>query len=64
MKAFARNLLAALAVTFVLSHALFAGAPLPLPPAAPEIDPAMAMGALALLGGSIVVIRGRIKAKR
>jgi hypothetical protein len=64
MKAFARNLLAALAVTFALSHASFAQQGPPPTPAAPEIDPAMAVAALALLGGSVAVIRGRIKAKK
>jgi hypothetical protein len=62
MKAFGRNLLAILAMTFALSHASFARFGPPDP--APEIDPAMAVGALALLGGSIMVIRGRIKAKK
>jgi hypothetical protein len=50
-----RNLLAVMAVTLIVAHAAFA-APVP------EIDPAMGTGALALLGGAILVIRGRRKA--
>jgi hypothetical protein len=56
MKSF-RKLLAVLVVTVVATHPLFAG----LGPGAPEIDPAMGMGTLALLGGAILVIRGRVK---
>ena len=51
-----RTLLAVLAVTLIATHASFAVA------TAPEIDPAMGTGALALLGGAIMVIRGRKKA--
>jgi hypothetical protein len=50
-----RNLLAVLAVTVFATHVSFAGLP------APEIDPGMGIGALALLGGAIMVIRGRAK---
>jgi hypothetical protein len=50
-----RTLLAVLAVTLIATHASFASA-------VPEIDPAMGTGALALLGGAILVIRGRKKA--
>ena len=50
-----RNILALLAVTFVATHASFAGF------AVPEIDPGMGVAALALLSGAIVVIRGRAK---
>jgi hypothetical protein len=50
-----RTLLAVLAVTLIATHASFAAV-------APEIDPAMGTGALALLGGAIMVIRGRKKA--
>jgi hypothetical protein len=50
-----RSLLAVLAVTVVATHASFAVT------GVPEIDPAMGTGALALLGGAILVIRGRKK---
>ena len=52
-----RTLLAVLAVTLIAVHASFA-----TPVGTPEIDPAMGTGALALLGGAILVIRGRRKA--
>jgi hypothetical protein len=52
-----RTLLAVLAVTLIATHASFA-----VPTGVPEIDPAMGTGALALLGGAILVIRGRKKA--
>jgi hypothetical protein len=55
-----RNLLAVLAVVMIASHTAFAGLGAP-GGNAPEIDPAMGTGALALLGGAILVIRGRIK---
>jgi len=54
MKHFLRITLAVIAVTLAVSSVSFAGA---LP--SPEIDPAMGTGALALLGGAIMVIRGR-----
>jgi hypothetical protein len=50
-----RTLLAVLAVTLFATHASFGAG-------VPEIDPAMGTGALALLGGVILVIRGRKKA--
>ena len=53
-----RTVLAVVAVTMIASHALFATSV----PTTPEIDPGMALGALAFLGGAIVVIRGRLKA--
>jgi LPXTG-motif cell wall-anchored protein len=53
-----RSLLAVVAVTLIAVHASFA-----IPSTGvPEIDPAMGTGALALLGGAIMVIRGRKKA--
>jgi uncharacterized membrane protein len=55
MKNFIRNFFAVLAVMFVASHAAFAKV------SVPEIDPSMGAGALALLGGAIMVIRGRSK---
>jgi hypothetical protein len=57
MKNSARSLLAVLAVTLIANHAAFAFA-------VPEIDPAMGVGALALLGGSIMVIRGRFRVQK
>ena len=51
-----RTLLAVLTVTLIATHASFA-----VPSTTPEIDPAMGTGALALLGGAILVIRGRRK---
>jgi len=56
MKISARYLLALLAVTVISTHAAFASI-------VPEIDPAMGTGALALIGGAIMVIRGRTKGK-
>jgi hypothetical protein len=56
-----RNLLAVLAVVMIATHTAFAGFPDPGGGNAPEIDPAMGTGALALLSGAILVIRGRIK---
>ena len=55
MNNFIRNLFAVLAVVLIASHAAFARAMVP------EIDPSMGAGALALLGGAIMVIRGRSK---
>jgi len=70
----ARSFVAVLAVTLFASHSAPA---IPIlchylditckvhpdgPSSVPEIDPAMGMGALALLGGAILVIRGRKKA--
>ena len=49
-----RSILAVLAVTLIAIHPSFGGG-------APEIDPAMGMGAITLLGGAILVIRGRVK---
>jgi len=60
MKIFVRSLLAVLVVTLISTHALFASFPVP----GPEIDPAMGTGALALLGGAIMVIRGRARATK
>jgi hypothetical protein len=54
MKNSARYLLALLAVTVISTHAAFASP-------VPEIDPAMGAGALALLGGAVMVIRGRVR---
>lgn len=62
-----RNLLAVLVVTLIATHASFAtGCPSfnPHCDLAPEIDPAMGVGALALIGGAIMVIRGRSRAKK
>jgi hypothetical protein len=56
-----RNLLAVLAVVLIATHTAYAAFPDPGGGGAPEIDPAMGTGALALLGGAIMVIRGRIK---
>jgi len=53
MKPFLRTALAVFAVTLAASSVSFAVFSLP------EIDPAMGTGALALLGGAIMVIRGR-----
>jgi hypothetical protein len=50
-----RSLLAVIAATLIVTHAAFATP-------VPEIDPGMGAGALALLGGVILVIRGRRKA--
>jgi len=57
MKNSVRSLLAVLAVTCIATHAAFASI-------VPEIDPAMGVGALALLGGSIMVIRGRFRIQK
>lgn len=57
MKSIARNLSALLAVMLVASHHAFAVN------VTPEVDPAMGAGALALLAGAIMVIRGRVRAK-
>jgi len=54
MKHFFRTALAVIAVTLAVSSVSYAGAA-----PVPEIDPAMGAGALALLGGAIMVIRGR-----
>jgi len=53
MKPFLRTALAVIAVTLAVSSVSFAANTVP------EIDPAMGTGALALLGGAIMVIRGR-----
>jgi hypothetical protein len=55
-----RHLLAVMVITLITTHAAFAGIPSG-GGGAPEIDPAMGMGALAFLGGAILVIRGRVK---
>lgn len=55
-----RNLLAVLAVVMIASHTAYAGFPAS-GGSVPEIAPAMGTGALALLGGAILVIRGRVK---
>jgi hypothetical protein len=55
MKNSARYLLALLAVTVISTHAAFAA------PGVPEIDPAMGAGALALMGGVVMVVRGRVR---
>ena len=52
---FTRTLVAVLAVTAIATPHLFASV------AVPEIDPSMGVGTLALLGGAIMVIRGRVK---
>jgi hypothetical protein len=67
--------LLSLAATAVLANGL--ERPLPPPPprcldifrtkcvvAAPEIDPAQAMGALALLGGAVAILRARRNKKK
>jgi len=51
-----RTLLAVFAVTLFATHASFARLD-----SVPEIDPRMGAGALALLSGAIMVIRGRKK---
>jgi hypothetical protein len=58
MKNSARSLLAVLVATLVAAHAAFAS------PTVPEIDPAMGAGALALVGGAIMVIRGRSRVRK
>jgi hypothetical protein len=57
MKNPARCLLALLAVLAISTRAVFASPG----SAVPEIDPAMGAGALALMGGAIMVIRGRVR---
>jgi hypothetical protein len=49
-----RTLLAVLTVTLLATHASFA-----VPTPAPEIDPSMSLAPLMLLGGAILLIRGR-----
>ena len=56
MKIFMRSMLSVLLVTLVSYHSAHARID-----AVPEIDPAMGMGALALLGAGVMVIRGRRK---
>jgi len=51
-----RLILAVSAVTLVAAHSSFAMF------VVPEIDPGLGVGALAFLGGAILVIRGRRKA--
>jgi hypothetical protein len=68
MKIFVRSLLAVLVVTLISSHASLAVCAVNsticgIKPV-PEIDPAMGTGALALLGGAIMVIRGRSRARK
>lgn len=53
MKSFMKYCFAVLALTLAFSPISHAA------PAAPEIDPSMGAGALALLGGAVMVIRGR-----
>jgi hypothetical protein len=61
MKLF-RQLLAAVAITLIATHVAHAGIPCTENcGGAPEIDPSMGVGALAFLGGAILVIRGRFK---
>jgi hypothetical protein len=59
MKNSVRTLLALLAVSVIATRAAFA-----TPAPVPEVDAAMGTGALALVGGAIMVIRGRIRTKR
>lgn len=54
MKALLRSSLAVLAALVMLTASAHA-----FMPTGPEIDPSMGPGALALLAGAIVVIRGR-----
>ncbi len=59
---FYRQFLAVLVILLIATHPAFAG----IPDGgggggAPEIDPAMGMGALAFLSGAILVIRGRVR---
>jgi len=56
-----RSILAVLLVTLIATHSSFAGLPDPGGGGVPEIDPAMGTGAIAFLGGIILVIRGRTK---
>jgi hypothetical protein len=60
MKVF-RQFLAVVVIILIASHTAFAGIPNGGGGGAPEIDPAMGMGALAFLGGAILVIRGRVR---
>jgi hypothetical protein len=53
-----RTVFAVAVTTMIASHALFAVGL----PTTPEIDPGMGLGALAFLGGAVMVIRGRRKA--
>jgi len=57
-----RQILAVMVMLLITTHPAFAG----IPDGgggggAPEIDPAVGMGALAFLSGAILVIRGRVK---
>jgi hypothetical protein len=68
MKNFVSSLLAVLVVTLISSHLSLASCAVNssvcgIKPV-PEIDPAMGTGALALLGGAVMVIRGRSRAKK
>jgi hypothetical protein len=54
MKSFIRSSAAVLVVSFIAFHTAQAKF-------VPEIDPGMGAGALALIGGAILVIRGRRK---
>jgi hypothetical protein len=56
-----RQLLAVLVITLIATHTAYAGIPDGGGGGAPEIDPAMGMGALAFISGAILVIRGRIR---
>ncbi|MGP8259257.1 MAG: hypothetical protein ACLQM6_04815 [Acidobacteriaceae bacterium] len=56
-----RHFLAVVAITLIATHTAFAGIPDGSGGGAPEIDPAMGMGALAFLSGAILVIRGRVR---
>ena len=51
-----RNLLAVMAVTVIAAHPLFA-----VPVSATVIDPGMGIGVFALLGVTILSIRGPVK---
>jgi hypothetical protein len=72
MKNFTRNILAVLVVTLIASHVSFASGCSTVEAAlgkcsvssVPEIDAAMGAGALALIGGAVMVIRGRVRAKK
>jgi hypothetical protein len=64
MKNLVRSFLAVLVVTLISSHASLAACSVDTCGVAPEIDPAMGAGALALVGGAIMVIRGRARAKK
>jgi hypothetical protein len=54
MKFFMKCSFAVLALTLAATTVSFAA-----PVSTPEIDPSMGAGALALLGGAVMVIRGR-----